>query len=263
MWPTFYISAHCGERIVIQLKYWLCITVLGLWLFQRLLYNLWQKSLGENCFWSSLGKKNNKESTLEICLPRFPVCKNESNNVTFSSPSLVSPRWKVQGGECLWGQAALCNEDWASDEVCPHCRPLFLVSKPAWRGGPMRTQPAVLAGVGVVPHTIRAPCFPGSCGSWRRVRSNSAGLGGVCAFGFSWFHSDWNHLTVFFDGWEGVGEVLWKIFTKILQVTHFSISIYWDIWHRFCSNSPQRLQQFDPFFSKALYTLINSFYILE
>lgn len=90
--------------------------------------------------------------------------------------------------------------------------------------------------------------FPGPCRSLSRVRSNSTGLGGVCAFGFSWFHLGWNHLTVLFDEWEGVGEALGKIFTKILEVTHFSVSIYWDIWHKFCSNSPQRLQQFDPFF---------------
>lgn len=92
------------------------------------------------------------------------------------------------------------------------------------------------------------PHFTSSCRSLHWVRSNSTGLEGVSVFGFLWFNFGWNHLTVFFDGWEGVGEALWKIFTEILQVIHFSISIYWDIWHKFCSNSPQRLQQFNLFF---------------
>lgn len=60
-----------------------------------------------------------------------------------------------------------------------------LVSKAAWRRHPMYMHPVVLDGVGLMPHTTRTLSFQGPCRSLRRVRSNSTGLGGVCAFVFS------------------------------------------------------------------------------
>lgn len=146
--------------------------------------------------------------------------------------------WKASTGGCLVALGILQTQVWDGAVVCHAAGEQTCLE----RGPSGHTTSRADWGWCDVPH------FTGSRRSLCRVRSNSTGLGATCAFGFSWFNFGWNHLTVFFGGWEGVGETLWKIFTKILQVTHFSISVYWDIWHKFCSNSPQRLQQFDLFY---------------
>jgi len=86
-------------------------------------------------------------------------------------PTLEASSQRLSGEGPVWWSARHRSEVGLGFVV-------WLVSKPAWRGGPMHAQPAV-------PHTIRALCFPGPCRSICRIRSNSTGLGGVHAFGFS------------------------------------------------------------------------------